>query len=45
MQNQFLIGVETYYNVGIGVVACLFVLALTIEYNHFLKETPQKKLI
>lgn len=36
---------ETYYNVGIGVVACLFVLALTIAYNHFLKETPQKKLI
>jgi hypothetical protein len=36
---------ETYYNVGIGVVACLFVLELTIAYNHFLKETPQKKLI
>jgi hypothetical protein len=45
MRNQFLIGVETYYNVGIGVVACLFVLELTIAYNHFLKETPQKKLI
>ena len=34
---------DTYYNVAIGVVACLFVLALTIAYNYFLKDTSQKK--
>ena len=34
---------DTYYNVAIGVVACLFVLALTIAYNYFLKDTSQQK--
>lgn len=33
---------QTYYNVAIGIVACLFVFALTISYNYFLKDEPRK---
>ena len=34
---------DTYYDVGIGVTACLFVLALTASYNYFLKDSPKNK--
>ena len=36
---------ETYYNVAIGVTACLFVLALTASYNHFLKDISKNQII
>lgn len=33
-----------FYDVIVGVIAALFVLALTITYNYFLKDLPDKKL-
>jgi len=34
---------DTYYDVVIGVIACLFVLALTASYNYFLKPFQKNK--
>jgi len=36
---------ETYYNVAIGITACLFVLALTVSYNYFLKDISKNQTI
>ena len=36
---------ETYYNVAVGVTACLFVLLLTASYNYFLKDIPKNQII
>lgn len=33
-----------FYDVIVGVIAALFVLALTVTYNYFLKNVPDKKL-
>jgi hypothetical protein len=33
-----------YYDVLVGVIAALFVLALTVTYNYFLKNIPDEKL-
>lgn len=38
------LSLKPYYDVIVGVVAALFVLALTIAYNYFLKNVPDKKL-
>ena len=38
------LSVEPVYDVIIGVTASLFILALTITYNYFLKDVPEKKL-
>jgi hypothetical protein len=38
------LSVKPFYDVIIGVVAALFILALTLAYNYFLKELPIKKL-
>ncbi|HHB78875.1 MAG TPA: hypothetical protein ENK85_06550 [Saprospiraceae bacterium] len=35
---------EAHYNVAIGVASALFVLLLTIAYNYFLRDVPQRKL-
>lgn len=36
---------EPIYDVIIGVIATLFILVLTLAYNYFLKEIPEKKKI
>jgi hypothetical protein len=33
---------QTYYDVFIGIAAALFILVLTLTYNYFLKELPEK---
>jgi len=38
------LSIQAYYNVIIGVVTALFVLFLTLAYNYFLKDLPEKKL-
>ena len=38
------LSVEPVYDVIIGVTASLFILALTITYNYFLKDVPENKL-
>ncbi len=38
------LSIEAYYNVIIGVLTALFVLFLTIAYNYFLKDLPERKL-
>ena len=38
------LSIDAYYNVIIGVATALFVLLLTLSYNYFLKDLPEKKL-
>lgn len=38
------LSLKPFYDVVVGVVAALFVLALTVTYNYFLKDVPAKKL-
>ncbi|MBT8384738.1 MAG: hypothetical protein KJO83_03400 [Bacteroidia bacterium] len=38
------LSVEPVYDVIVGVTASLFILALTITYNYFLKDVPENKL-
>jgi len=38
------LSIHAYYNVIIGVVTALFVLFLTLAYNYFLKDLPERKL-
>ena len=38
------LSIPAYFNVIIGVVTALFVLLLTLAYNYFLKDLPEKKL-
>ncbi len=39
------LSVKPFYDVIIGITAALFILALTVAYNYFLKELPPKKLL
>ncbi len=36
------LSVQTYYDVIIGIVAALFIFVLTLAYNYFLKDLPEK---
>lgn len=38
------LSVKPYYDVIVGVFAAIFVLLLTLTYNYFLKDTPEKTL-
>jgi hypothetical protein len=38
------LSIHAYYNVIIGVATALFVLVLTLAYNYFLKDLPERKL-
>jgi len=38
------LSIKPYYDVIIGITAAVFVLLLTISYNYFLRDIPQKKL-